>query len=432
MPAASSTAISRPTTSSCAAASRTQAVIIDFGIAKDASAGARTIVGNDFAGKYEYAAPEQMHGRAEPRSDLYALGASLLATFRGRVPDVGGSPGEVVRRKEQPLDTAGVPEPLKALIDDLDAARPGAPAAERRRRGGGDRRAAEARTPRRPPRRRRRLWPVLLPLALPGRSSPGLALPGVRERLFSRPLPVASPYLLTADRRPRAPPRCAATRRMPRRGTRSRRLRAGVRQQSGAGGAGARRRGAGRRTGAPRSPSCSRSPRRSRSGGSSSRTATATLTGIAADAAGRDAVTRRSTPRRPQAAGLTPEARIAAGPLTLTWRSGAGAASRRCGPAARSSGRPRRRRLPARRHGHRHRQRRRARAGSTAIRDGAGRADRRPAAAARPRACSPRALRGASALLPPVPAGRHLDRPRLRRPRRAATSPASTPSATTR
>ena len=73
-----------------------QAVIIDFGIAKDASAGARTIVGNDFAGKYEYAAPEQMHGRAEPRSDLYALGASLLATFRGRVPDVGGSPGAVI------------------------------------------------------------------------------------------------------------------------------------------------------------------------------------------------------------------------------------------------------------------------------------------------------------------------------------------------
>ena len=89
----SSTATSRPTTSSCAAASPAEAVIIDFGIAKDASAGARTIVGNDFAGKYEYAAPEQMHGRAEPRSDLYALGASLLATFRGRVPDVGAQPG---------------------------------------------------------------------------------------------------------------------------------------------------------------------------------------------------------------------------------------------------------------------------------------------------------------------------------------------------
>ena len=107
MPAASSTATSRPTTSCCAPASPAQAVIIDFGIAKDANAGARTIVGNDFAGKYEYAAPEQMHGRAEPRSDLYALGASLLATFRGRVPDLGRSPGEIIARKQKPLDTAG-------------------------------------------------------------------------------------------------------------------------------------------------------------------------------------------------------------------------------------------------------------------------------------------------------------------------------------
>ena len=96
-----------------------QAVIIDFGIAKDSREGARTIVGNDFAGKYEYAAPEQMDGRAEPRSDLYALGASLLATFRGRVPDVGASPGEVMRRKAEPLDLGGVPEPLRALIADL-------------------------------------------------------------------------------------------------------------------------------------------------------------------------------------------------------------------------------------------------------------------------------------------------------------------------
>ncbi|MCA1490716.1 serine/threonine protein kinase [Ensifer sp. NBAIM29] len=96
-----------------------EAVIIDFGIAKDSTTGARTIVGNEFAGKYEYAAPEQMHGRAEPRSDLYALGASLLATFRGSIPDVGQSPGEIIRRKECRLDTSAVPEPLKTLIDDL-------------------------------------------------------------------------------------------------------------------------------------------------------------------------------------------------------------------------------------------------------------------------------------------------------------------------
>ncbi len=94
-----------------------QAVIIDFGIAKDSNDGARTIVGDDFAGKYEYAAPEQMDGNAEPRSDLYALGASLLAVYRGQIPNVGKTPGEVVRRKGKPLETEGVPEPLKSVID---------------------------------------------------------------------------------------------------------------------------------------------------------------------------------------------------------------------------------------------------------------------------------------------------------------------------
>jgi hypothetical protein len=94
-----------------------RATLIDFGIAKDTAAGARTIVGNDFAGKYEYASPEQLEGRAEVRSDLYSLGATLLAAFRGRVPFEGALPGEMIRRKQSPLDTDGVPEPLKGLID---------------------------------------------------------------------------------------------------------------------------------------------------------------------------------------------------------------------------------------------------------------------------------------------------------------------------
>jgi eukaryotic-like serine/threonine-protein kinase len=98
-----------------------KATIIDFGIAKDTTAGARTIVGNEFAGKYEYAAPEQLEGRAERRSDLYALGATLLAAYRGQVPFSGSTPGEIVRRKQNKLDTEGVPEPLKGLIDWLAA-----------------------------------------------------------------------------------------------------------------------------------------------------------------------------------------------------------------------------------------------------------------------------------------------------------------------
>ena len=96
-----------------------QAVIIDFGIAKDTNPGAETIVGNEFAGKYAYAAPEQLSGNTDARSDIYSLGALLLATFRGAKPDIGNNPMEVLKRKGEPLPTEGVPEPLKSVIDKM-------------------------------------------------------------------------------------------------------------------------------------------------------------------------------------------------------------------------------------------------------------------------------------------------------------------------
>jgi eukaryotic-like serine/threonine-protein kinase len=101
-----------------------QAVIIDFGIAKDTNPGAETIVGNEFAGKYAYAAPEQLSGNTDARSDIYSLGALLLANFRGASPDVGANPMEVVRKKGEPLDTNGLPEPFKTLIDQMTAPDP--------------------------------------------------------------------------------------------------------------------------------------------------------------------------------------------------------------------------------------------------------------------------------------------------------------------
>ena len=96
-----------------------EAVIIDFGIAKDLNPGAETIVGNEFAGKFAYAAPEQLGGQTDARSDLYALGALLLATFRGKTPFVGDNLIEVIKTKGLPLNTDGVPDPLRILINKM-------------------------------------------------------------------------------------------------------------------------------------------------------------------------------------------------------------------------------------------------------------------------------------------------------------------------
>lgn len=187
-----------------------RATIIDFGIAKDTTAGARTIVGNDFAGKYEYAAPEQLEGRAEPRSDLYALGALILAAWRCEVPFAGATPGEMVRRKQQPLDTSGVPEPLKGVIEWLsapDAAKRPTKAADvvtrldqlLRPQAGGRQtggRQAGAGSDRSEPRRGRQGWLWLVA----GVSGAIVAayLGGAFDALIPQPPPLASPFRLTA------------------------------------------------------------------------------------------------------------------------------------------------------------------------------------------------------------------------------------------
>ncbi len=101
-----------------------QAVIIDFGIAKDTNPGAETIVGGEFAGKYAYAAPEQLSGKTDQRTDIYSLGALLLANFRGQKADAGRNLLEVVENKKEPLDTQDVPEPLKSILDKMTAPNP--------------------------------------------------------------------------------------------------------------------------------------------------------------------------------------------------------------------------------------------------------------------------------------------------------------------
>lgn len=197
-------------------------VIIDFGIAKDSNPGAETIVGNEFAGKYAYAAPEQLSGQSDARADIYALGALLLATFRGKTPDVGANPMEVIANKARPLDTEGVPEPLRHLIDRMTD-----PNRETRlqsaaevlamiRDGDGDADsdatviaplprnvAADAQTQPPPPKpavkkRTGALWPAVAVVALLALGAGGYST-GLFDSLLAPALPRIDPFTLTVD-----------------------------------------------------------------------------------------------------------------------------------------------------------------------------------------------------------------------------------------
>ena len=71
-----------------------KAKIIDFGISKMADPEVKTIVGDDFAGKYSYVSPEQLGlygGKVDPRSDIYSLGLVLAAAATGTPLDMAQS-----------------------------------------------------------------------------------------------------------------------------------------------------------------------------------------------------------------------------------------------------------------------------------------------------------------------------------------------------
>ena len=102
----------------------TKAKLIDFGIARDISENAQTVVGGGFAGKYQYASPEQLNGDVDARSDLYSLGVTLLNAFRGKSSQIGSSLMEIVQVKAQRVDTRDVPGQLGELIARLVEPRP--------------------------------------------------------------------------------------------------------------------------------------------------------------------------------------------------------------------------------------------------------------------------------------------------------------------
>jgi serine/threonine-protein kinase len=104
-----------------------EATIIDFGIAKDLEASHATIVGDGFAGKLGYVAPEQLGAfdrNVGPWTDVYSLALVMLALATRKPVDMGANLFEAVNRRNSGPDLSETPPALRHLFERMLAPDP--------------------------------------------------------------------------------------------------------------------------------------------------------------------------------------------------------------------------------------------------------------------------------------------------------------------
>ena len=97
------------------------AKVIDFGIARSLKRTEATIIGGGFAGKYNYASPEQFGlagGEVTFKSDIYSFGLVLAAALRGRPIDMSGSEVEAIAKRSVVPDLSDIDQAIRPLIGD--------------------------------------------------------------------------------------------------------------------------------------------------------------------------------------------------------------------------------------------------------------------------------------------------------------------------
>jgi hypothetical protein len=98
------------------------AKIIDFGIAKDLDASSQTIVGDGFAGKLNYVAPEQLGDfdrTVGPWTDVYSLALTILSVVRRRDVDMGATLVDAVDKRRAGPDLSDVPPRLREVMTEM-------------------------------------------------------------------------------------------------------------------------------------------------------------------------------------------------------------------------------------------------------------------------------------------------------------------------
>ena len=95
------------------------AKLIDFGIAKSTAMGAGTLLQGQFAGKFNWVAPEQLGafgGVVDGRSDVYSLALVTAGASRGEVLQMGASIVDAVGKRSSVPDLTGVDPSLVPLL----------------------------------------------------------------------------------------------------------------------------------------------------------------------------------------------------------------------------------------------------------------------------------------------------------------------------
>ena len=96
-----------------------RAKIIDFGIAKDNNPGQKSVVGEAFAGKFGYAAPE-VFGKYGRRigawTDIYSLGLVIAAFARGTPIEMGITIVDALEARDSVPDLSDIPAELQPII----------------------------------------------------------------------------------------------------------------------------------------------------------------------------------------------------------------------------------------------------------------------------------------------------------------------------
>jgi serine/threonine protein kinase len=99
-----------------------RAKIIDFGIARSQRPGEGTIIGDGFAGKYNYVSPEQLGlagGEVTAKSDIYSFGLVLAEALRGRPIDMNGTQVEIIEKRRVVPDLSGIDPSVRPLIQSM-------------------------------------------------------------------------------------------------------------------------------------------------------------------------------------------------------------------------------------------------------------------------------------------------------------------------